>query len=117
MEHKGRLTGLVTVKDCLKYQFRLEAREEHRANQTGSPSQDEVGGNDRLERRIWNVFRKVGGGVGERVGRWSGGRIKLGSDDGLLTGRSRDPRDEREGLILDGTEDDEVELEEEVERL
>src|SRR4051812_18906332 len=25
VEHRGRLTGLVTVKDCLKYQFKVEA--------------------------------------------------------------------------------------------
>ncbi|EDN03082.1 conserved hypothetical protein [Histoplasma mississippiense (nom. inval.)] len=27
VEHRGRLSGLVTVKDCLKYQFKVEAQE------------------------------------------------------------------------------------------
>ena len=108
VEHKGRLTGLVTVKDCLKYQFQLEAQERNEGGESRS---------DRVERWLWDRFRRFGGVVKDMAGKWSGGKIRLGpvaDGEGLLTGRSVDPRDRREGIsggILDGTEEaDDVEL-------
>ncbi|TKA77113.1 hypothetical protein B0A49_01406 [Cryomyces minteri] len=51
VEYHGRLTGLVTVKDCLKYQFKVEAQE--------NPRDDA-----RLERgqeRLWELLRQAAG--------------------------------------------------------
>ncbi|KAF2129344.1 hypothetical protein P153DRAFT_422969 [Dothidotthia symphoricarpi CBS 119687] len=59
-EYRGRLTGLVTVKDCLKYQIRVEALEH------GGASEEEG-----ME-RVWGVVRGLVG----RVGR---GRVRLDS--------------------------------------
>lgn len=119
VELKGRLMGLVTVKDCLKYQFKVEAQER------GGEGDGRV---DRLEAWLWNTIRSVGNWVGGRINRASRGRIRLGLGEvrgqSLLSGGSDDPRDERMSMgdsvrmngqttgILDGTEneDEGVEL-------
>ncbi|OCK84057.1 hypothetical protein K432DRAFT_378969 [Lepidopterella palustris CBS 459.81] len=49
IEYRGRLTGLVTVKDCLKYQFKVEAQENPRDEHTLDEGQE----------RIWSVMRQV----------------------------------------------------------
>ncbi|KAF2709096.1 voltage gated chloride channel [Pleomassaria siparia CBS 279.74] len=49
IEYRGRLTGLVTVKDCLKYQFKVEAHE--------NPSQDD-GMHERQE-KLWGLITKT----------------------------------------------------------
>ncbi|KAF9894746.1 glycerol ethanol, ferric requiring protein [Aspergillus nanangensis] len=63
VEHRGRLTGLVTVKDCLKYQFKVEA-EEHHALAATNPHELALGGRntstDSLEERIWNFMQRIG---------------------------------------------------------
>lgn len=71
VEHRGRLTGLITVKDCLKYQFQAEAHENPR---------EEAGVKDGQE-KLWVVMRRVAGWVAGKVGSWSGGRLRLGSED------------------------------------
>lgn len=79
VEHRGRLTGLVTVKDCLKYQFQAEAHENPR---------DEAGVKDSQE-KLWVVMKKVGTWVAGKVGRASGGRLRLGHErvsSGMSTG-------------------------------
>ncbi|KAK0722071.1 chloride channel [Lasiosphaeria miniovina] len=102
IEYRGQLAGLVTVKDCLKYQFKVEAAE----NPRGDAHPEEEG-----QERLWGLISRVAGWVSDKVSTASGGRIQL-----------RDSLDERRGggggrsgLILDGTEeliDDEgVELE------
>lgn len=110
VELKGRVTGLVTVKDCLKYQHNIETRERGGTMGTG----------DALDRWLLERARIVG----SWLGRCTRGRIRLGmgeaangDGDGLLVGRSRDPRDARMEIggdelgILEGTEnDDGVEL-------
>ncbi|PYI02873.1 voltage-gated chloride channel [Aspergillus sclerotiicarbonarius CBS 121057] len=63
VEHRGRLTGLVTVKDCLKYQFKVEAEEQALA--ATSPPQLSLGGqngrsSDTLEERLWNLMQRIG---------------------------------------------------------
>ena len=63
VEHRGRLTGLVTVKDCLKYQFKVEAEEQALAA-TDQPSLA-LGGPDQLpadtlEDRLWRFLQWVG---------------------------------------------------------
>lgn len=126
VEYRGRLAGLVTVKDCLKYQFKVEAHET-------------AGGHEHpvlhaRQEMLWGWIKLVADWVRHRIGRVSGGRIKLGSfvghdahaeeagvergRYGLLSGGNdsehvADPRDRLEPIrsserfaILDGTEDD-----------
>ncbi|KAL7627346.1 glycerol ethanol, ferric requiring protein [Parahypoxylon ruwenzoriense] len=99
IEHHGRLSGLVTVKDCLKYQFKAEAAENPRDDH------DIAEGHEKL----WGLMQKVAGWVSGKVASASGGRIRLGAGDAderaALVGR---------GQIMDGDEDaadDGVELE------
>jgi chloride channel 3/4/5 len=102
IEHHGRLTGLVTVKDCLKYQFKVEA--------AGSP-RDETSMAERQE-KVWELMRRAAGWVSDKVSTASGGRIRLSGsfDEGPRNGAARSG-----GQIMDGTEDlgedDGVELE------
>ena len=72
VEHRGRLTGLVTVKDCLKYQLHAEAHENPR---------DDAGVKDKQE-RLWVAMKRVSAWLGNRLGRLSGGRLRLGHNDG-----------------------------------
>jgi chloride channel 3/4/5 len=77
VEHRGRMTGLITVKDCLKYQFQAEAHENPR---------DDAGLNERQE-RLWVAMKRVFGWAASRVGRISGGRLRLGRFDDGRTSR------------------------------
>ncbi|KAK3691799.1 glycerol ethanol, ferric requiring protein [Vermiconidia calcicola] len=70
VEHRGRLTGLVTVKDCLKYQFQAE--------HTHDISRAAANRKDRQEERAWEVIKRTSGWVREKIGRASGGRLRLG---------------------------------------
>lgn len=123
VEHRGQLTGLVTVKDCLKYQFKVEAQEH--------ASRDESLGEARQE-KLWDAMQKAGDWIADRISALSSGRLKLSpriasasngwaglpSDDATAerlnvgedhsNARTRD----RDQAILDGTEDidDGVEL-------
>ncbi|KAF1985088.1 hypothetical protein K402DRAFT_335334 [Aulographum hederae CBS 113979] len=74
IEHRGKLTGLVTVKDCLKYQFKVEAQERE-----GEGALEGEGGE-----KLWGVMKNVGlwvreslGGLGERFGGMGVGRLRL----------------------------------------
>jgi chloride channel 3/4/5 len=110
IEYHGKLAGLVTVKDCLKYQFKVEASENPRDDRGVVESQE----------KLWGVIKRSAGWVGERVSWASGGRIRLGS---LEVTREHDESGFRPELrsrnstgngIMDGTEegeDDEMELE------
>lgn len=88
VEFKGRLTGLVTVKDCLKYQFTAEAQErgEHGGGGGGGDSRA-----DRVEIWLWESIRRLGWWGAAFVGRVSRGRVRLGNGEergeGLLTTR------------------------------
>ena len=108
IEYRGRLTGLVTVKDCLKYQFKVEAQENPR---------DDSELNERQE-RLWTVMNRAGDWIADRVLSVTGGRIKLGGSSSRASRWNEDPRDYRSPIepsgrnhILDGTEDDEPGLE------
>lgn len=68
VEHRGRLTGLVTVKDCLKYQFHAEAHD--------NPRDD--GKQKERQEALWEVIKAVSGWLGEKLGRVSGGRLRVG---------------------------------------
>jgi len=100
IEYHGRLTGLVTVKDCLKYQFKVEAAENPR---------DETGLAERQE-RLWDYIQQAAGWVSDKVSSASGGRIRLSSSWDERNGPGRPG-----AQILEGTEDvgddDGVELE------
>lgn len=77
VEFRGKLHGLVTVKDCLKYQFQVEAHE--------NPRQDS-GIKDGQE-KLWQIMNKVAGFVGSKVG-WKKlgrlGHVRLNSADSFV---------------------------------
>ncbi|KAM0715988.1 hypothetical protein Q7P37_008502 [Cladosporium fusiforme] len=91
VEHRGRLTGLVTVKDCLKYQFQAEAHENPR---------DDAGVKDGQE-KLWVIMKKVGTWVGAKLGRVSGGRLRLGHDNDRLASGTGPASGSSGGLELD----------------
>lgn len=109
VEHRGKLTGLVTVKDCLKFQFKAEAEEQALAASEvplGRPLNHRTG--DTLEERVWGFLQKIGGKVPWllRLGR---GRVHLPGNESLAASSAP----ESTTRILDGTEEDAtVELEE-----
>lgn len=112
-EHRGRLSGLVTVKDCLKYQFKVEAQELADANAAATEVGPGTGGSGGqpaegiVEKKAWELIQWVIGrfpflkGKGDR--RRSDGR---GHGLGLYREVSRDESREDDSLdIIDGTED------------
>jgi chloride channel 3/4/5 len=86
IEYHGKLTGLVTVKDCLKYQFKVEAAE--------NPKDDH--GIHEGQEQLWDVLRRAGNWVSGHISTVSRGRIRLSGDEDRTRGR---------GAILDGDED------------
>ncbi|KAH7327963.1 voltage gated chloride channel [Stachybotrys elegans] len=89
IEYHGKLTGLVTVKDCLKYQFKVEAAENPKDDHRMEEGQEQ----------LWGVIRKAGFWVSDQVSRFSGGRVRL-------SGQFEHERPSaRGGPILDGDED------------
>ncbi|PHH56229.1 putative chloride channel protein UM03490-D [Ceratocystis fimbriata CBS 114723] len=65
-EFQGKLVGLVTVKDCLKFQHKVEGTE--------------IGVRDAFEdaqEKLWLLIQRVSGWVADRVFSVSGGRIHL----------------------------------------
>jgi len=106
IEYRGRLTGLVTVKDCLKYQFKVEAQG-HGSHAGGIGEDDRM---ERLNRAIVAVARKVDS-VWQRglrvigMGRRSG-EVRLSSP---VVTRTAGRRAEQDTFVID--EDDGEELE------
>lgn len=108
VEHHGTLEGLVTVKDCLKYQFKAEALEHAAQREDGN-------GNGQQQERLWEAMQRFGDWIADRVNGLSRGRLKLSprSTGGhgwtrvpARTGDGMEAEDYRnEGEILDGTED------------
>ena len=106
IEHRGKLIGLVTVKDCLKYQFKVEASENPREDSAVAESQE----------RLWEIIRKISSWLSWRIQTMSGGRIKLGGNAFAVNGPNPLTRDslttsEDRGRIMDGTEEDDTGLE------
>ena len=104
VEYRGRLAGLVTVKDCLKYQFKVEAQE----TSTHDPSLDV------RQERLWGLINRAADWLADKVLSVSGGRIKLGGGrgSGFVQLGMGDPRDQLSPIvvssrhdILEGTED------------
>lgn len=71
VEHRGKLTGLITVKDCLKYQFKAEAQEHHR----------DESAIDAQQQKMWHFISAVGTWVKVKAHGISGGRLRLGDGD------------------------------------
>jgi chloride channel 3/4/5 len=94
VEYRGKLTGLVTVKDCLKYQFKAEA--------SGNPREDSLVAES--QEQLWGILKQVASWFSEKVSRITMGRIRIGGE--------RLPSSPRE-IMMDGTEDidDGLELE------
>lgn len=90
IEYHGQLTGLVTVKDCLKYQFKVEAAENPKDDHHIAQGQE----------KLWGVMRRAAGWVSDKVSNASGGRIRLNNSPGDQTGLMRGDQ-----VIMDGTED------------
>lgn len=90
VEYHGTLAGLVTIKDCLKYQFKVESEE--------SPKDDHriVEGQEQL----WSVIRRASSWISDQVWNASGGRIRLSGQFDEDRTRAR-----ASGPILDGDED------------
>ncbi|KAL2825574.1 chloride channel [Aspergillus cavernicola] len=108
VEHRGRLTGLVTVKDCLKYQFKVEAEEQALAatHQPELPlgAYQNFKDNDTLEERIWNFMQKMGSKFSKVSGRPRDVRQPVPTED-------RSPSTIPNGADDDEDEDAMVELE------
>ena len=104
IEYHGKLTGLVTVKDCLKYQFKVEASENPRDDRHLVESQE----------RLWGVLKRGAGWVGEQVHYVSRGRIRIQSpnQEDLRSGSENGPTSYMmDGTETDGVVDDGMELE------
>ncbi|KAK5085290.1 glycerol ethanol, ferric requiring protein [Lithohypha guttulata] len=111
VEHHGRLEGLITVKDCLRYQVRVEALEHGGHNDT-SPS---VASTEQRQEVIWNTLRGIGQWFADGLNNLSRGRLKLSPQSTSATNSvwSRLPNSEPdpvhdyeyENEILGGTEE------------
>jgi len=110
VDYRGRLAGLVTVKDCLKFQFKVEAHETTRDDSIL----------DERQQRLWDIISRTADWVADKVMSVSGGRIKLGGYGrglGPLHTGTMDPRDRLSPIqaanydILDGTEEGETGVE------
>ncbi|KAF2733639.1 chloride channel protein 3 [Polyplosphaeria fusca] len=104
IEYRGRLTGLVTVKDCLKYQFKVEAHD--------NPQQ---AASDHRSEQIWGVMKTAGGWVDDRLNVLRR-KIGLGGQDIRLPSPTRHSNERlRDGewgnTAEDGEDGDALELE------
>ena len=95
IEYHGKLSGLVTVKDCLKYQFKVEASENPRDDGHVAESQE----------RLWGVLKKSALWVSDQVHYVSRGKIRLGNES------QEELRSPSSGTgpgfaVMDGTEED-----------
>jgi chloride channel 3/4/5 len=72
IEHRGKLTGLVTVKDCLKYQLKVEAQE--------NPKDDSA--IEEGHERIWAYMNSVAAWLNRKKPAWCRGAIRVGERAG-----------------------------------
>lgn len=94
IEYRGRLTGLVTIKDCLKYQFKVEA------GHGGGGVGDEAG----ME-RVFGWLKWVLGkaGVGRVMGMGTGRSEEVMLQSPITSGREgveRERGEEREAFVV-----------------
>jgi chloride channel 3/4/5 len=102
IEHRGKLTGLVTVKDCLKYQFKAEALENPKDDSAIEDGQARIW--DGLN-SIVNLLRNKISGVG--YGRLRLGDFRIPTDGGSSDGGS--PSEGQDGRERDAALDLELE--------
>ncbi|KAF2459093.1 chloride channel [Lineolata rhizophorae] len=100
VEYRGRLTGLITVKDCLKYQFKVEAHENPRDESALTDAQE----------RLWRWIEGSAQWISGKVVGLSRGRLRLG--DSSVEGSTVSPTTpERDRFVVEGDADDALELE------
>jgi len=76
VEHRGKLTGMITVKDCLKYQFKVEAHENPKDDSDLEAGQE----------RVWQALRQIGGWFNRQRRSVGWGALRLGeTDHGRIT--------------------------------
>jgi chloride channel 3/4/5 len=97
IEYHGRLVGLVTIKDCLKYQLKVEASENPR---------DDTGLEESQE-KLWEWMKGVAGWAAVKVYQVSGGRLKIGGVEQRTVVAETSPADTmaRDRMLV-GIEDD-----------
>lgn len=95
IEYHGKLTGLVTVKDCLKYQFKVEAAENPKDDHRIHEAQEQ----------LWILLKKIAYWISDKVLLVSRGRIKLRRSYSSETSRGFGRGSDDRGQILDGDED------------
>ncbi|KAF2838655.1 CLC voltage-gated chloride channel [Patellaria atrata CBS 101060] len=98
IEYRGRLTGLVTVKDCLKYQFTVEAHE--------NPREEDY---HEQQEKLWRAFSRVGSWISQRVMGASRGKLRIG--DGRTGDLSLGPSEGSNSRERSSADDDALELE------
>ena len=101
VEYHGNLTGLVTVKDCLRYQFKAEA-ESHREKDERA-AEEEARRSAEREEKVWGWIVSVGVWVQGKVAKWSRGRIILG-EPGVGVGMGAAVGSETPLMGTEGTE-------------
>lgn len=99
IEYRGRFTGLVTIKDCLKYQFKVEAHE----------NPQNTSGVDERQEKLWGIIKASASWVdkGLNVIRR---KVGIGGQDIRLSSPTSQEFSERERL-RDHDEAPELELE------
>jgi len=71
VEHRGKLSGLITVKDCLKYQFKVEAHEHQREDSSFEENHE----------RIWQFLGSLASWFRFKRPDWAGGAVRLGDEE------------------------------------
>ncbi|KAI9809180.1 MAG: hypothetical protein M1825_002471 [Sarcosagium campestre] len=82
IEYRGHVKGLVTVKDVLKYQFKVEALEHSGGHGTASRDDSSLSFENDAQEKLWAFLQLVGAWVADHTSRLSGGRITLGDGTG-----------------------------------
>jgi chloride channel 3/4/5 len=103
IDYRGKLTGLVTVKDCLKYQFKVEAQEH--------PKDDS--GVEEGEERLWEGISKIASWFGRKASVIGKGRLRLGDTPNHYRDSTSSGASPRRGQVVtsdDGSIDAELEL-------
>jgi chloride channel 3/4/5 len=105
VEHHGRLRGLLTVKDCLRYQFKVEATAEGGSHHHHQHRDDLAEGQEKL----WAAMNRVAAWFSGRVESASRGRIRLTSPvesrHPMNRGGGGGPGGGPRSRIMDGDED------------
>jgi len=103
VEHRGKLTGLVTVKDCLKYQFKVEAQENPKDDSALEDGQEHV----------WRIFLRIGAWFGDRRAALASRAVRLGRRPSSHAGSGNaSPLEsvQRSRVAEEGRQDGELEL-------